>query len=507
MATTKATLTKVSVEALVAHPDNPRVMIREDVVSAIVANLDGEFPQHHAMHARPVEDVFQILSGHQRLEAARRKGLKHVWAWIEEMDDAAAFMLLVTSNNQGELSPLEIGIHALKAVPKSEGGRGKKGGLSEYAAKIGKHRPNVVAYRNAAEVATNVSIDRHVFLDRAGHLAAIHKLPRACWQAACEWLACVKPGDDDKKAGSVADVEKRVTQAVEFHKAFDSGDWGRVVPRAECTAAVFCGTDPGNFSRLVSIYQSVSDHIAVVERELLASVGDDKSLDASQKKSRCEFLKAAVESIGEEWVGWLIENRGGDSWKIAAVQDKRILIEQKLWDLQQNPPTDVVSLILADPPWKYDFAETDNRKIENQYPSATVEEICTHVNAPWAPKLADDCVLFLWATAPKLLEALKVMGAWGFEYKTHAVWDKGKIGMGYWFRGQHELLLVGTRGEMSPPEQSQRVSSMFRESRSKHSKKPECVYAAIESMFPDSVRCEFYQRNSREGWIGVGNEA
>jgi hypothetical protein len=46
-------------------------------------------------------------------------------------------MALVTSNAQGELDPLEIGIHAFEAVPISKGGKGKKGGVSEYAEKIG----------------------------------------------------------------------------------------------------------------------------------------------------------------------------------------------------------------------------------------------------------------------------------------------------------------------------------------------------------------------------------
>jgi len=49
-------------------------------------------------------------------------------------------------------------------------------------------------------------------------------------------------------------------------------------------------------------------------------------------------------------------------------------------------------------------------------------------------KTAPNAVLFLWATAPKLVEALDVMKIWGFSYKTNAVWDKEMIGMGYWFR-------------------------------------------------------------------------
>jgi N6-adenosine-specific RNA methylase IME4 len=157
-------------------------------------------------------------------------------------------------------------------------------------------------------------------------------------------------------------------------------------------------------------------------------------------------------------------------------------------------------LVLADPPWRYDFAETNNREIENQYPTATVEEIISH-----RPDTADDCVLLLWATAPKLREALQVMAGWQFEFKTCAVWDKQIIGMGYWFRGQHELLLVGTRGNARPPNQEDRVSSVFCERRKEHSQKPECVYQWIESAFTGLIKLEMYCRNPRAGWQVWGN--
>jgi len=84
-----------------------------------------------------------------------------------------------------------------------------------------------------------------------------------------------------------------------------------------------------------------------------------------------------------------------------------------------------------------------------------------------------NAVLFLWATAPKLREALKIMASWGFEYKTHAVWDKKIIGMGYWFRGQHELLLIGVKGRGVPPKEQNRYSSIIQEKRGEHSRKPE----------------------------------
>lgn len=164
-------------------------------------------------------------------------------------------------------------------------------------------------------------------------------------------------------------------------------------------------------------------------------------------------------------------------------------------------PAGPFGLVLADPPWRYEHQQAGNRAIENQYPTATVEDICKQT-----PDTADDAVLFLWATAPLLLEALRVMDAWGFTYRTHAIWDKEKIGMGYWFRGQHELLLVGIKGKPGAVPESCRVSSIFREARQGHSVKPAAVYEWIEKAFPAVAKLEMYSRKAREGWAAWGNE-
>ncbi len=69
-------------------------------------------------------------------------------------------------------------------VAKGKGGRGKKGGLSKYAERLGRKHNTISEFRNAASVAVNLSVDRHLLLDKANHLAAIHKLPEACWPVA-----------------------------------------------------------------------------------------------------------------------------------------------------------------------------------------------------------------------------------------------------------------------------------------------------------------------------------
>ncbi len=169
---------------------------------------------------------------------------------------------------------------------------------------------------------------------------------------------------------------------------------------------------------------------------------------------------------------------------------------------QSTAPCYMFDVVYADPPWKYSFSKSNSRKIENQYPTITTTEIC-ELQVP----TAKNAVLYLWATAPKLLEALKVMEAWGFKYKTQAVWDKGKIGMGYWFRGQHELLLVGVKGKFSPPEQSKRTSSVYKYPRGKHSKKPVEIRGLIKDWFPDASRLEMFCREPSDGWSVFGNEA
>lgn len=161
-------------------------------------------------------------------------------------------------------------------------------------------------------------------------------------------------------------------------------------------------------------------------------------------------------------------------------------------------------VLLCDPPWKYDFIEVDAWKVENHYPTMATAEICELSVAPLA---TPDAILFLWATAPKLADAISVISAWGFTYKTCAIWDKEWTGMGNYFRIQHELLLIATRGSIPPPITDARPASIIREKRStKHSEKPQSVYAIIEAMYPEFPKVELFARAPRKGWATWGNE-
>lgn len=161
-------------------------------------------------------------------------------------------------------------------------------------------------------------------------------------------------------------------------------------------------------------------------------------------------------------------------------------------------------VIYADPPWRYEHAKTENRAIENQYPTMTLDDIC----ALKVPELATpDAVLFLWATSPKLAEAMMVLEAWGFTYRTSMVWVKDQIGMGYYARQRHELLLIATRGEPPVPEPAGRPDSVVEAPRAEHSEKPATFYDVIERMYPEFSKIELFCRSARDGWAVWGNQA
>ena len=166
-------------------------------------------------------------------------------------------------------------------------------------------------------------------------------------------------------------------------------------------------------------------------------------------------------------------------------------------------PNKKYQVIYADPPWKYDFCPSNYFAIENFYQTMSLDDI-----KKFPIKSKENAVLYLWATSPKLIEALEVMNAWGFTYKTHAIWDKNCRGMGYWFLGQHELLLVGTKGKFSPPLPKFIVSSIYIEKRDhkNKSRKPKYFRDLITRAFPELNKIELFATERIDGWDYFGNE-
>lgn len=202
----------------------------------------------------------------------------------------------------------------------------------------------------------------------------------------------------------------------------------------------------------------------------------------------------------KKWLTLALKGDGKKPWSVHTLREK-MRSANKSDTL--SFPEGKYGVICADPPWRYEFAETTSRKIENQYDTMELDEL---IELPIADIAADDCVLFLWATSPKLREALELIVGWQYEYKTCMVWVKDKIGMGYYARQQHELLLIATRGKPGVPAESVRPSSVVNAPRTQHSAKPEEVYKLIEAMYPTHPRIELFARQRRENWMSWGNE-
>lgn len=119
---------------------------------------------------------------------------------------------------------------------------------------------------------------------------------------------------------------------------------------------------------------------------------------------------------------------------------------------------------------------------------------------------ADSAVLFMWGTVPMAMQAHEVMAAWGFTYKSQIVWVKPRPGTGYWVRNRHEVLLIGTRGNIPAPAPGDQPPSVIEAPLGRHSEKPAIFYEIIEKMFPTLPKVELFARKKRKDWTVWGNE-
>ena len=163
--------------------------------------------------------------------------------------------------------------------------------------------------------------------------------------------------------------------------------------------------------------------------------------------------------------------------------------------------------ILIDPPWYERGGGKIQRGADRHYPLVKSADLPAVImgSPEWRP--ANDAHLYLWTTNNFLADAVWLMGCLGFKYKTNLVWTKpGRIGLGQYFRGQHELLLFGTRGRgYSVKTEHRNIGSWLNLPRGKHSQKPEEFYELIEAR-STGPHLEMFARNNRDGWVSWGND-
>ncbi len=178
------------------------------------------------------------------------------------------------------------------------------------------------------------------------------------------------------------------------------------------------------------------------------------------------------------------------------------------WPFNEMKPLSY-DLIMADPPWAFKTysAKGKAKSADAHYQCQDLDWI---KSLPVGHLASADCLLWLWATNPMLPEALEVMQAWGFKYKTAGHWSKktesGKqaFGTGYIFRVCGEPYLIGTVGE---PKTTRAVRSVIEGVIREHSRKPEECYAAAERLMPNARRADLFSRQVRAGWDNWGDQS
>lgn len=165
--------------------------------------------------------------------------------------------------------------------------------------------------------------------------------------------------------------------------------------------------------------------------------------------------------------------------------------------------------ILADPPWRFlTRSEKGQGKSASQhYDTMSLDALKDLRVASFAER---DSLLLMWATWPMLQDALDLMSAWGFTYKSGGAWAKQSktgrswaFGTGYLFRSASEPFLLGTRGR--PPLRSRSVRNLIVAPIREHSRKPADQYEMAETVGAGPY-LELFARTRRPGWSSWGNE-
>jgi N6-adenosine-specific RNA methylase IME4 len=176
-------------------------------------------------------------------------------------------------------------------------------------------------------------------------------------------------------------------------------------------------------------------------------------------------------------------------------------------------PPILAGAILADPPWRWRAwsQKGEGRSAVNHYDVLDLEALKA---LPVESVAAKDCALFLWAIDSMLPEALELVDAWGFVFKTVAFnWvkttlagDRFPFGCGYWTRANPEQCLLAARGK--PQRLARDVPQLIVAPRGReHSRKPLEAYDRIERLVAGPY-CELFARGpTRPGWTPWGDEA
>lgn len=436
------------------HPLNPRLSVNKEQVERITEQIKqyGYKPEH-AITVRPINGAYEIVSGHHRVEACKRSGKNEILAWVhKDMSEERAHSLLLLDNDQSELTPLEKGKHAFDHIKTFDhkGGRGKTGGVSEYARVHGLKRQYVNRWLEAymvAKTCTNCAGLKDIsYLI----LYEISKSPESAWQSLCqhaldeEWTV----EQTIEFVSRLKTIEKAIPQwwNIDFKSVAELAISNKT--KANSLVTMFtAATEIADSLKTVTIYQYeksekvirdgreyyVLNPIAVEydqRGQFMAEVKELVSFPTTEeiRKNRSDILKYVKEysdnSIrympvftDKEW-----EEIKKQEMELAAIRERerytpKLICDDVLSGLR-TISNDSINLICTDPPYNIGENEWDKFKSVEDY-----------IN--WARKWLQECYRILKDSGSiyvfgwnRMLGRLQiVMDEIGFVYQNWIIWD------------------------------------------------------------------------------------
>jgi N6-adenosine-specific RNA methylase IME4 len=265
----------------------------------------------------------------------------------------------------------------------------------------------------------------------------------------------------------------------------------------------------------ISTWKSVCDILDIIEDKGKCQISDISEFQPSHAVALATHHR---KQHGKDAAAWSDEVKDEIAEWVERIEDEKLTVQGLRKALADQNGTSSITdpctvedlrtlitkgrtfgTIYADPPWQYSNQATRSAT-DNHYKTLRLEDICS---LPIRELVAEASHLHLWTTNGFLPDALRVIDAWGFTYKSCFIWCKPQLGIGNYWRVSHEFLLLGVRG--SCPFRDKSLRSWAELKRSKHSSKPEEVRRFIEAVSP-GPNLELFGRRCATNWTVWGDQ-
>jgi len=436
------TITFIATANIVPNAGYSRAVMDQDLIEFIRNSIrqNNGFKPENALKVRQIpNDIFEIIDGHIRFEAAKQEDLEELPCIVVEMDDDEAYMALINENKCQEMTALDIGLHALGFESRA-GGRGNKSDLTLYAEKIRKHPQNVRLYRDGAKVYKQIepelAYDEKMKLrNKATVLCDFNRLTNRSWLSLSKIVVNGKYANRDLKKGI-----RLVKKVMEMN---NSEEWVDVFLPYEKIVEL-------------SMAKATSHHI-------VSYIFD--SLNRLKNYFEENFMSTEIDELHE----WLRDNAFEiDSYGHERLKFRKIVqhcntsmnradkysgrwIEGDCLKHINTIDDNTISLLLTDPPYGCTYrsiSNTTSRTIANDNPEDATSLLKNSLELLW-PKMKENSCVIIFCHDTMLHKFGTIVENVGFKIKNVLTWEKNHHTQGdliYGFRPSSEKMIYAIKG-------------------------------------------------------------